>query len=491
MSNPAASIWYRRIRRPALRLPDHRLLPHTGGLRGALGAGLMLGLAVMCLIALQAALLARLVAGALWIPGTALGGLLAGLVVVLTLRVAAASTLRSLARRRAAAVRSQLRRQLGARVTGLGPFWLGRQPDGEITTLSSDGLDAVEDYLARYLPRMMLAWLVPPLIAVGALVALVGHLGGGQAALLAAILGIEAGLALRAVSKLAEVGRQGWVLARQACVILDSEPSAVRPASSGAATLAPRRVPAGAEARRGPAPISLHGVTLCYPGMVRPALSDISLTARPGEHLAITGPTAAGKSSLLALLLRFAQPTAGLIEYDGHDFGRIPDAQWLDCVAWLPQRPHVVAGTVAENIALARAGSTQDSVQRAARLAGADEFIEALPGGYQARLGGCGVHLSPTQLVFIELARAVLRDAPLLLLDDPTAQLPPDAAGLLLDRVATCFAGRTVIHVTRDQSLARHYGRSLELSEGRLRQPIPALQACDRLGARRRKETTT
>ncbi len=471
MSTSAASTWYRRVRLPVLQLPDHRLLRHATDLRRYLRAGVALGLAVTCLIAVQAVLISRLAAGALGPGGTAIGELLAGLALVLALRAAAASTLRALARRNAATARSQLQRHLAARVAGLGPFWLGRQPDGEVTAASDGGLDAIEDYLARYLPRVLLAWLVPPLIVVAVLAALVGH-WGGQAALLAAILAIEAGLALRAVSKLAEVGQQGSAFARQACAILDG-PRPVAPAPPRAATLAPPGARTSADVRRGPAPISLHGVTLCYPGLARPALADISLTVRPGEHLAITGPAGAGKSSLLALLLRFAQPTAGVIEYDGHDFGLISDAQWLERVAWLPQHPHVVAGSVADNIALARAGSTQESIERAARQAGADEFIAALPSGYQTQLGGRGVQLSPDQLLFIELARAVLRDVPLLLLDEPTAQVSPGAAGRLLDNVATSFAGRTVIHVSRDQGVARSYGRSLLLREGRLMQPIP------------------
>ncbi len=449
--------------------PDRRLLRHASELRGGLRAGVALGLAVVCLIAVQAALITRLIAGTLGTGGTAFGELLAGLALVVTLRAAAASTLRRLARRTAATARSQLQRQLAERVAGLGPFWLGRQPDHG-TVLSAAGLDAVEDYLARYLPRMMLGWLVPPLIAVAGLAALVAHPAGDEAALLAAILAVEAGLALRAVTKLADVGQQGSIAARQACAILDTAPVELRPVRPRAATLAPA---ADARLQHGPRPISLHGVTLCYPGMVRPALADISLTVRPAEHLVITGPAGAGKSSLLALLLRFTQPTAGAIEYDGHDFGLIPDAQWLERVAWLPQHPHLVAGSVADNIALASAGSTADAIRRAARLAGADDFIEALPGAYQTQLGDGGVRLSPAELFLIELARAVLRDASLLLLDEPTAQLPPGAAGRLLDGAAKAFAGRTVIHVTREQDLAHSYGRSLVLSEGRLSQPIP------------------
>lgn len=468
MSISVTGIRHRSLRLPVMRPPDRRLLRHIGELGGRLRASLALGLALTCLIAAQAALATRLLAGVLGTPDTAFGELLAGLAVVLTLRAAAAHTLRAVARRSAATVRSRLQRELAARVAGLGPFWLGRRADGEVTTLCGDGLDAIEDYLASYLPRVLLAWLVPPLIAVAGLAGLIGHTGG-QATLLAAILAVEAGLALHAVTGLAPAAGNGWAAARQACAILDSPPAA-RAAAAPAAVVT--NAPAGPRVRQRPRRISLHHVTLCYPGVVRPALADISLTVHPGEHLAITGPAGAGKSSLLALLLRFAQPTAGQIEYDGHDFGLIPDEQWLERVAWLPQHPHIFAGSVADNIAVARAGSTLDSIRQAARMAGADEIIEAMPDGYQTQLGGCGIQLSPAQLLFIELARAVLRDAPVLLLDEPTAQLPPDAAGRLLDGVATAFSGRTVIHVTRDPGLAHYYSRSLVLREGRLTQPI-------------------
>lgn len=454
-------------------LPDPRLLRHARDTRGRLVTEAALGLALTGLIAVQAVLVTQLIADTFRAGGAVIIQLLAALALILALRAATAISLRVQARRTAWAVRSRLQSELATQVAGLGPFWFARQSDSAIATLSAHGLDTVEDYLARYLPRLMLAWLVPPLIVMAGLAALAG-LQGTKAVLLAVILMIEAALALRAVRHLTWASRNGSTAARQACAILESKPPAVWPGPSAQFGQPPE--PTGLAVQHGPRPISLHSVTLCYPGLSRPALADISMTVHPGEHLTITGPADAGKSSLLALLLRFARPTAGVIEYDGHDISLIPGAQWLEQVAWLPQQPHIFAGSVIDNITLARPGSTQETVRRAARLAGADEFIEELADGYQTRLGG-GTQLSAAQLRFIDLARAVLRDAPLLLLDEPTAELPAYAAGRLLHILDTTLSGRTVIHVRRDARLANRSGRTLRLSEGRLIQPIPVMPA--------------
>jgi ATP-binding cassette subfamily C protein CydD len=209
-------------------------------------------------------------------------------------------------------------------------------------------------------------------------------------------------------------------------------------------------------------------VSLAYPGRDRPALAGISLTIRPGERIALTGPSGAGKSSLLGLLLRFNEPTAGMITVGGTDLARIDEDSWRRQVAWVPQRPYLFAATVADNIALGQPDTSREDITRAARLAGADAFIEALPHGYDTPLGEQALRLSAGQRQRIALARAFLRDAPLLLLDEPTAHLDLVAAGEILGVLQTLMAGRTVVLVTHRHAWQGGASRVLALDHGRL-----------------------
>jgi ATP-binding cassette subfamily C protein CydD len=195
----------------------------------------------------------------------------------------------------------------------------------------------------------------------------------------------------------------------------------------------------------------------------------------------VTGPSGAGKSSLLALLLRFAEPASGSIEVlrahpagtqlAGTPLADIGAAAWRDQLAWVPQRAHLFDDTVAGNIALGRPGASPGDIREAARLAGADHFIRGLEAGYQTPVGERGLRLSSGQRQKIAIARAFLRDAPLLLLDEPTAHLDPFSAGHLHDSIAALMAGRTVVHVTH-RSLAGGAGaRQLTLDGGRILTP--------------------
>jgi ABC-type multidrug transport system fused ATPase/permease subunit len=130
-----------------------------------------------------------------------------------------------------------------------------------------------------------------------------------------------------------------------------------------------------------------------------------------------------------------------------------PDV-WRSRIAWVPQRPHLFAGTVADNIRLGRPDATDDDVRRAAAAANALEFVEALPHGFATRLGDRGTGLSAGQRQRIALARAFLRDAPLLLLDEPTSNLDQESEAAVVDAVTRCAAGRTVVLVAHRPALA-------------------------------------
>jgi ATP-binding cassette subfamily C protein CydD len=197
----------------------------------------------------------------------------------------------------------------------------------------------------------------------------------------------------------------------------------------------------------------------------------VSLTIAPGDRVVLTGPSGAGKSTLLALLLRFIAPAAGTIELAGGgadgDVAAIDVRQWRTQIAWVPQQPYLFTGTAADNIALGQAGASRDAICRAARLAGAADFISELPAGYDTPLGERGLRLSAGQRQRIALARAFLRDAPLLLLDEPVAHLDPVSARLIQTTIDTVLADRTVILVSHREGWAGGGGRVIRLEQGK------------------------
>ncbi len=388
----------------------------------------------------------------------------------------------------------------------LGPAWLGGQRPGEITTLATRGLDALDPYFARYLPQLLLACVVPvavvvrvaladwisavviavtlPLIPVFAVLAglpararaqrqwrvlarlgghfldvveglatlkafgrarpqaeviervtdeyrattmsvlrvaflsalvleltaalvavevglrlLGGHIGY-EPALLVLLLTPEAFLPLRAVATQFHASLEGVSAARRVCDLLEI-PGPRAPAGPGPG------IPAEVDLRQHV--ITLNGVCLSYPGRDHPALDGVSAAIAPGERITVTGPSGAGKSSLLALLLRFVEPSRGRIEAGGLPLASIGVTAWRQQIAWVPQHPVLLPGTVAANIALGQAGASRDAIAYAAGLAGADGFIEALPRGYETPLGERGLRLSAGQRQRIALARAFLR----------------------------------------------------------------------------------
>jgi len=304
------------------------------------------------------------------------------------------------------------------------------------------------------------AALATALVAVEVGLRLLGGHIGYQTALLVLLLTPEAYLPLRNLGAQFHASAEGTAAAGQALDILDTPLPEPHAAPSGR----PVRVPDVSVN-----PVELDNVTLHYPGRAEPALFEVSSTITPGEHVAVTGASGAGKSSLLALLLRFAEPTSGRVTVGGTDLANITAADWRRQIAWVPQRPYLFAGTVAENIALGEPGAAPDAVIRAAQLAGADEFIAGLPGGYGAHLVERALNLSAGQRQRLALARAFLRDAPLLLLDEPTAHLDPATAAEISAVIDSLGAGRTVILLSHDERQLASADRVLILDRGRLR----------------------
>ena len=533
---------------------NRRLLADAGPARRYLAGTVLAGLAVTVLILAQAGLLARALAMAA--PGIGAGALrwtLIALGLVVLARAAAAHAGEVTALRAAAIVKERLRTRLLRHTIGLGPGGDGGQQAGEITALTTSGLDALDPYFARYLPQVVLAGAVPvaviaavtsadwisggiiaitvPLIPLfGALVGMhtkaqternwqllarlsghfldvvqglttlkvfgrataqqrvietvtgeyrVGVMATLRVAFLSALV-LELSAALATALVAVEVGLRllyGQLSYPTALFVLLLTPEAYLPLRNAAAQFhasadgaaAARRahelldlpLPAGTDHGAGPdmrpshrlvpdlrtTPIVLDAVTAGYPDRPAPVLDRACVTIRPGEQITVVGRNGAGKSTLLALLLRFAEPASGTIRVGQADLASLPLQAWRRQVGWLPQRPALFAWSVAENIALGAPDATRAEIERAAELADAAGFIADLPDGYDTVLDERALLLSTGQRQKLALARLFLRDAPLLLLDEPVAHLDPASAAEFRGAIGTLRAGRTVIEV--------------------------------------------
>ncbi|MGW5413624.1 thiol reductant ABC exporter subunit CydD [Actinomadura geliboluensis] len=539
---------------------DPRLLRYARTTRVFLLSSVALGTATAGLIIAQATLLADMLDGA-FLHGAALADLRTPLLLLLAVvlgRTLVAWLQEVAAHRSSAAVKSQLRGRLLARAVGLGPRWLSGERSGELATLATRGIDALDDYFSRYLPQLVLAVIVPaavgfrillgdwlsavtiaatlPLIPVFAI--LVGLTTQKKmdrqwrtlSVLAAHFLDVVAGLptlkifgraraqadrirevtdrhrratmstlriaflsalVLELLSTLSvalvavSIGLrlvEGGLGLETALLVLILAPEAYLPlrqvgaqyhASVEGLTAAARvfevlETPLPATGDRTDVPdlsratLRLEGVTVAYDR--GPALSDFSLTVHPGETVALVGPSGAGKSTVLSVLLGFVQPDSGRVLADWDDLAEFsPDARRAQ-IAWVPQRPHLFAGTVAENIRLGRPSASMASVRAAAEAANALEFIEALPAGFDTPLGERGAGLSAGQRQRLALARAFLRDAPLLLLDEPTSNLDVESEAAVIDAVERLKAGRTVLLVAHRPALTTLADRVITLA---------------------------
>ncbi|MDQ0600740.1 ATP-binding cassette subfamily B protein [Streptomyces canus] len=214
--------------------------------------------------------------------------------------------------------------------------------------------------------------------------------------------------------------------------------------------------------------VSVHGAGFRYPGAARDSLHDVTFQAAPGELVLVTGPSGAGKSTLAKLLLRFYDPSSGVLCLDGVPLTDVPLEFLRENVALLPQETLVLHGTIRENIECGRPGATDEDIGRAARAAAAHEFIAELPGGYGTVIAPGTAALSGGQLKRIAIARAMLRAAPVLILDEPTTGLDSVAARRIMKPLRHLMSGRTTIMITHDLSLAPDADRVLVVDEGRL-----------------------
>jgi ATP-binding cassette, subfamily C, bacterial CydD len=222
------------------------------------------------------------------------------------------------------------------------------------------------------------------------------------------------------------------------------------------------------------APISIRSVTVRYPGRAGCALDAVDLDLQPGELVAVVGASGAGKTTLGRVLLGLTRPNEGVVLAGGRPLADIDLDQWRGNLAWAPQHPTLIPGTVAENIALGRPDAGAAAVADAARRATADRFIDQLPQGYGTQVGAGGHGLSAGQRQRLGLARALLRDAWLLVLDEPTVHLDKAAAGRVAASIQELRGSNTVLLITHDRELAARADRQVWLDSGRSVDPAAA-----------------
>jgi len=275
-----------------------------------------------------------------------------------------------------------------------------------------------------------------------------------QPALFLLVLAPEFYMPLRALGARFHAGMSGTTAARRIYEILDT------PIPSEQANVSSEPLP---EVNT----ISFEDVTFTYPGETTPALENINLTLTKGQHIALVGKTGAGKTTLTNLLLGFLHPTQGQITVNQLPITNHP---LRDHIAWVPQKPYLFHDTLAANIRLGRPEASDAEVSAAARAAHLEEFIESLPQRYETVIGEGGARLSSGQAQRLALARAFLRDAPILILDEPTSSLDPETESLLEESTQRLMQGRTVLTIAHrlntifqaDQIVVIEAGRIVE-----------------------------
>ncbi|MFE4536746.1 thiol reductant ABC exporter subunit CydD [Streptomyces scopuliridis] len=539
---------------------DPRLLRYARATRFFLVAVVVLGVAGAGLVIAQAMLIAEVVVGAFQrgFDGSDLRTPLLLLVAVAAGRGLVSWLTELAAHRASAAVKSELRGRLLERAAELGPGWLSGQRIGSLVALATRGVDALDDYFARYLPQLGLAVVVPvavlarivtedwvsaaiivvtlPLIPLFMILIgwatqarmdrqwrLLSRLSGhfldvvaglptlkvfGRAkaqaesirtitseyrqatlrtlriaflssfalellatlsvALVAVTIGMrlvhgeldlytglvvlvlapEAYLPIRQVGAQYHAAAEGLSAAEEIFTVLETEP------------------PAGGTGEvPGALRLELDGVTVRHQGRTEPSLDEATLTVEPGETVALVGPSGIGKTTLLNVLLGFAAPDEGRVRVDGRDLASLDLERWRERIAWVPQRPYLFAGTIAENVRLARPDADDAAVRDALRDAGAYDFVAALPDGPDTALGEDGAGLSAGQRQRLALARAFLADRPLLLLDEPTAALDGETEAGIVEAVRRLAVGRTVLLVVHRPALLAVADRVVTLAE--------------------------
>jgi len=283
---------------------------------------------------------------------------------------------------------------------------------------------------------LVLEWGATAATALVAIETSVRLMAGGltfQRALAVLLLTPEFFLPLRRLSAEYHVGRSAVVAAERVYAVLDT-PVRIHVPDPGAARPLPARLD-----------VRFDDVVVTYDDGSRTALAGCSLQIPEGRTVALVGPTGAGKTTVANVLLRFVDPEHGGVTVGGVPLTEFDPALWRTCVAWVPQQATLFHGTVADNIRLARPDASDDDLVGAATAANAHGFVTALPDGYATPIGEGGARLSGGERQRVALARAFLKDAPFVILDEPTSHLDRESETLVLEAASRLMRGRTVL----------------------------------------------
>jgi len=276
----------------------------------------------------------------------------------------------------------------------------------------------------------------------------------------AAYIGLlmSAGQSLRQVTNLQTVMAEGLTAARRLFASLDIEPEI-------------REAPDAAPLETGPVTVAFDHVSFAYAPAAEggaPTLSDVSLSVKPGETVALVGPSGGGKSTILSLLPRFYDVTSGAVTINGRDIRELKLHDLRTHIALVTQEPFLFDDTIAANIAYGRPGASQAEIEAAAASAAAHEFITALPEGYLTRAGEAGLRLSGGQRQRIAIARAFLKDAPILLLDEATSALDTESEALVQVALERLMEGRATLMIAHRLSTVRNADRIYVIDAGKV-----------------------
>jgi ABC-type multidrug transport system fused ATPase/permease subunit len=225
--------------------------------------------------------------------------------------------------------------------------------------------------------------------------------------------------------------------------------------------------PGAAPVDRARGELAFESVSFSYPSRPR-ALDDISFQVRAGQTVAVVGPTGAGKTTLMSLIPRFYDPAAGRVLLDGIDVRTTKLGSLREQISLVPQEPVLSSGTIADNIRYGRLDASMDEIITAAKAANAHDFVMRLPDGYDTKVGERGAQLSGGERQRISVARAFLKDAPILILDEPTSSIDSRTESVILDALDRLMVGRTTFVIAHRLSTVRHADRILVLDGGRL-----------------------
>lgn len=308
----------------------------------------------------------------------------------------------------------------------------------------------------------LLATVSVALVAVAVGLRLLGGQLDLRTGLLVLVLAPEAYLPLRSLATNFHASADGLKAAERIFEVLESPavpPGSPQPAGTVAANGA-RRVPPDPSAP----PVVLDGLSVTYPGRSHPALAPVSLEVGPGQVVVLAGPSGCGKSTLLGVLVGLVTPTQGSALLGGVELSRLDVEAWRRQLAWVPQRPHLFADTIAANVRLGRPGASHEQVTVACEAAGLGPVLRRLPGGLSTTLGEGGAGLSVGERRRVALARAFVRQAPLLLLDEPTAGLDGATEQEVLAAVARLLEGRTALVASHRPALLERAERIVDLA---------------------------